>query len=155
MLFSTLRILHGRCANRTSAMCFLVIDIAVDLYVRSSPLFSAGKAAGAAIVFPARCHYWQRPLPISSASAANKKGEAFSPLRCGLVPICRRLFPLIPADVGKREAFRAAWLFFVRTNRSTAISLPYLIPIIGRLQNLKVVTVQKNLLMADLSHFPI
>ncbi|MBQ8096577.1 MAG: hypothetical protein IJ243_05775 [Prevotella sp.] len=48
----------------------------------------------------------------------------FFPLRHGLVPISRRLFPLIPAAVGKREGFRTAWLFFVRTNRSTAISLP-------------------------------
>ena len=31
----------------------------------------------------------------------------FFPLRCGLVPICRRLFPRIPAAVGKREVFRA------------------------------------------------
>ena len=81
--------------------------------LRSSRLFSAGKAAGAAIVFPARCHYWQRPLPISSPSAANGKGVAFFPLRRALVPIWRRLFPLIPSSVGKQEVFRVAWPFFV------------------------------------------
>ena len=71
-----------------------------------------GKAAAAAIVFPARCHYWQRPLPIIFPSAANRKSVAFFPLRCGLVLICCRLFPLIPAaTVGKREVIRAVWLF--------------------------------------------
>ena len=54
-----------------------------------------------------RCHCFSRPLPISSPSAANGKGVVFFPLRCALVPICRHLFPLIPAAVGKREIFRA------------------------------------------------
>ena len=110
-------------------------DIVVDLFVRSSPRCSQqGRQRAlplffppAAIVFPARCHYWQRPLPISSPSAANGKGVAFFPLRCGLVPICRRLFPLIPAAVGKREAFRAAWLFLCAHKQVNCyiITLPY------------------------------
>ncbi len=62
-------------------------------------------------------HYWQRPLPISSPSAANGKGVAFFPLRCGLVPICRRLFPLITAAVGKREVFVEQQISFVPAQR--------------------------------------
>ena len=37
-------------------------------------------AAAAAIHFPARCHHWQRPLPIMSPPAANRKSMAFFPL---------------------------------------------------------------------------
>ncbi len=37
-------------------------------------------AAAAANHFPARCHHWQRPLPIMSPPAANRKSMAFFPL---------------------------------------------------------------------------
>jgi len=40
-----------------------------------------------------------------SPSAANGKGVAFFPLRRGLVPICRRLFPLIPQAVWRGGLF--------------------------------------------------
>ena len=46
-------------------------------------------AAAAAIHFPARCHHWQRPLPIMSPPAANLKSMPLFPLRCLPLPVCR------------------------------------------------------------------
>ncbi|MBR2235421.1 MAG: hypothetical protein IJ892_10245 [Prevotella sp.] len=45
-------------------------------------------AAAAAIIVPARCHDWQRPLPIIGAAAPNPNGMAFFPAPPRLFPIC-------------------------------------------------------------------
>ena len=45
-------------------------------------------AAAAAIIVPARCHDWQRPLPIMGAAAPNPNGTVFFPAPPRPFPIC-------------------------------------------------------------------
>ena len=45
-------------------------------------------AAAAAIIVPARCHDWQRPLPIMGAAAPNPNGTVFFPAPPRPLPIC-------------------------------------------------------------------
>ncbi len=45
-------------------------------------------AAAAAIIVPARCHHWQRALPIMGAAAPNPNGTVFFPAPPRPSPIC-------------------------------------------------------------------